>query len=121
MKKAQAFISLVLRDYRFYLPLFLSVIFNALIWFLILWRLPAQTAWIPLHYTVAFGIDWFGPWNKILYYPLISLAIIIINLFLAAQVHDRNSFQSIFLIWTALILQIIILINLIVLILNFFS
>ena len=83
MSNISGFFKILLKKSELYLPFMASLLLNGLVWFLIVWRLPASATWIPLHYSSYFGIDWIGPWINIIYYPAIGLGIIALNLALA--------------------------------------
>ena len=46
-----------------------------------------------LHYSVDFGIDLVGPPSQIFYYPLFGLAIIFLNLVIAAAWREKKDFK----------------------------
>ena len=121
MNRIRQFSKILYSQSQFYLPFITSLFINGLIWLLIIWRLPASTTWIPLHFSSYFGIDWIGPWVQITYYPLIGLAIIILNFFLASMEYNKNRQLAFWLIWTGFIVQLFILTSLIFLIINYFS
>lgn len=121
MVKIKSFLIQLSREPELFLPFFSGLVINALIWFLIITRLPAQAAWIPLHFSTYFGIDWIGPWFKIIYYPAIALLICFFNALLAAFIYDQNSRLGKWLIWSGLLVQIIILISVAMLIIYYFS
>jgi hypothetical protein len=103
------------------LPLLGALLFNVLIWLFITWRLPISSSWIPLHYNAYFGIDLIGPWINIIYYPLIGLIIIFINTALLIIVNDNKNILSISLVWSAVVVQLILIISLSTLIIHYFS
>ncbi|HLD27906.1 MAG TPA: hypothetical protein VJB39_03575 [Patescibacteria group bacterium] len=103
------------------LPLLAALLFNALVWLIITWRLPISAAWIPLHYNSYFGIDWIGPWANIIYYPLIGLAIIAINTILLIVINDNKNVLSVSLAWSAVVVQLFLITSLLTLIIHYFS
>ena len=121
MNKIGKFFSLLIKQPEFYLPFMASLFINGLIWLMIVWRLPATSTWIPLHFSSYVGIDWIGTWIKITYYPGISLLVIALNIFLAALEYNKNRRLALWLVWTGLIIQIFILISLTFLIINYFN
>jgi len=121
MSRIKSFLIQLFRETDLFLPFFSTLLVNALIWFLIIARLPAKTDWIPLHFNTYFGIDWIGPWINVIYYPVTAILIGGVNLLLAAMLYHQNSRLSQWLLWSALIVQIIILTSLSVLIIYYFS
>lgn len=106
---------------NYYLAIILALFLNLLIWLMSVLRIPPSADWIPLHYHVFFGIDWFGPWTYILIYPAIGLFLIILNCVLAFILRIKEPFLSKILIWQNIVVQVLILTFLTSLILNFFS
>ncbi len=121
MSKIKDFLNVLFKQPKLYLPLSAGLFLNGLIWFLIIWRLPASATWIPLHYSSYFGIDWIGPWINIIYYPVISFLIIVINTAIGSLINEKYPNLTVWLFWTNLIVQLIILTSLIFLIINYFS
>jgi hypothetical protein len=105
----------------YYLPLIVSSLINALIWLVIIWRLPVQTAWIPLHYNIYFGIDWIGPWIQFFLYPLVGLIILAINFVINVKIYFKNRLLSLVINYSSLLIQIIILTSVITLIIKYFT
>lgn len=102
-------------------PFLLSLLLNIFLWLLLIWRIPPTTSWIPLHYNVYFGIDWLGPWVYIFIYPLLGLFFILFNVYLAIFLQPKGPFLSRLLIWTGLLIQLLIILSLSTLIINYFS
>lgn len=115
----QQVINLV-KPINFYLPLILSLLMNALIWLFLLWRLPATTNWIPLHFNTYFGIDWIGPWIQIFIYPVIGFLVIIINLIVNLLVYNKERSLIHILNYSSLLVQVIILTGLFTLFIRYF-
>jgi len=111
----------LLKQKNLYLVIIAALFINALIWFLIIWRLPASATWIPLHYNTYLGIDWIGPWIKIIYYPSLGLLILLVNILLAAVIMPKKSQLANWLTWAALVVQFFLLLNLSLLIINYFA
>jgi hypothetical protein len=105
----------------FYLPVLLALFFNCFIWFFLLWRIPSNTTWIPLHYYVFFGIDWLGPWIYIFIYPALGLIYFLVNLVIATFIEHREPLLCKILLWSGFILQLLIILHLSALVIYFFS
>ncbi len=121
MKHFIFYCQIFFKEPKWFGPLLASLFFNSLIWFLIIWRLPASANWIPLYYNVYFGIGWIGPWIQAIYYPLLALIIIIINFLLGSLTYEKNLNLTRWLLWSSLLVQLIILTVVISLIINYFS
>jgi hypothetical protein len=66
-----------------------SVALNVLLWWLLYSKFHSQTEFIPLHYNIYFGIDLYGPWQRILLIPLSGTGIVFINLILSIILYRR--------------------------------
>jgi hypothetical protein len=58
----------------------------AALWFFSAWRFFVSPDFIPLHYTVYFGFDRFGPRNDIFLFPILASVIFGANLAVARRV-----------------------------------
>ena len=105
---------------RFYLPIFVALLLNVLIWLFLIIKIKPSVNWIPLHYNVYFGIDFLGPWVYIFVYPFLGLLIIFINSFISIKLLILEPILAKILIWSALLVQIIIIMSLFFLALNNF-
>ncbi|MFA6304683.1 MAG: hypothetical protein WCV73_04765 [Patescibacteria group bacterium] len=121
MKKIAFFLNKAVSQPQLYLPILANLLVNAFIWFLIIWRLPAQTDWIPLYYNVYFGIGWIGPWLWVIYYPGVCLIILILNIVFSAYLEEGWPILARWLIWSVFCAQIFTLISILSLIINYFS
>jgi hypothetical protein len=112
-----------LLDFRpsFYIPVIISFLLNCLIWFLILWRIPPTSAWIPLHYYVFFQIDWLGPWIYIFIYPMIGLLFFLANIVIASFIEIKEPLLCKFLLWSSVAIQAFLILNISALIIFYFS
>jgi len=95
----------------------ISLCLNLFIWLLIYFRLrpmvkllPADQAFIPLHYNTYLGVDSFGNWLNIFLLPGLGLLIFLINTLLAVLIYNRKDILSYFLVLTNLISQLLLLI-----------
>ncbi|MCX6785964.1 MAG: hypothetical protein NTZ18_03895 [Candidatus Komeilibacteria bacterium] len=121
MKNINVFLGRFYKESALFLPLLAALFINAFIWLLIIWRLPASAAWIPLYYNVYFGIGWIGQWINVIYYPGLSLLILIINLIISGLIYDRQRQLGLALAWAGLGVQVFVLITVLSLIINYFS
>lgn len=92
------------------LSLIISLIGNVSLWGLLTWRIIGWPELIPLHYTIYFGIDLFGPWYQIFILPLIGSLVIIVNFILAAAFYLKEKIGSYFLVITTAVIQILLII-----------
>ena len=103
-----------------YLPFFLACFLNLLLWLFLLVRIQPSDAWIPLHYNVNFGIDFLGPWLYIFLFPSAGFAVIVLNLILALSFQIKEVLLTRLLVWSAVIVQLFIILSLFFLALNSF-
>lgn len=121
MNKLRLFWPQLFQEPKIYSPVLASLFLNILMWFLIIWRLPISAVWIPLHYNSYFGIDWIGPWYKIIYYPAVSLLMVVLNLVLLALITKIDRRIAYLLNWAGVLVQLIVLTALVFLIINYFG
>lgn len=80
----------------------------AWLWFFTLWRYRLSPDFIPLHYTVYFGFDRFGPKYDIFLFPTLGTFILGLNGWIAHILFRRNAlWQGLW--WGVTVLQEIIL------------
>lgn len=53
-------------------------------------KIQPQTDLIPLHYTIAFGIDRIGPWTSAFFLPVSGSAILVANLVVSTSIVERQ-------------------------------
>lgn len=95
-----------------------NVAILAIIWFFSVWRFYVSPDFIPLHYTVYFGFDRFGPRSDILLFPTLSSVIFGANLAVAARVlTGRILWRRVFLSLT-LLMQASLLLSLVLVVLK---
>jgi len=99
------------------IPLATATLLNLAIWLLIYFKfypvvysLPKEQSYIPLHYNIYTGIDLFGSWQRIFIWPTIGLIILLINLILAIIIYEKKEIVSYFLSFAATLAQIFLLI-----------
>lgn len=77
---------------------------------LIIWRvIPlvyGETA-VPLHYNIHFGVDTIGDWKRVFTVPVIGLAVLCLNMFLARYFFSRERALSYIAAGSALFLECI--------------
>ena len=105
----------------FYYPLLAGLLLNGLCWLVLLWRIPQAGEWVPLHYHVFFGINWFGPWLYIFVYPLSAFLFLAANSIIAYFLQNKENFIVRLLVWLGLICQIFTLLYIFALIIFYFS
>ena len=103
-----------------YLPVFLACFLNLLLWLFLIIRIQPSAAWIPLHYNVNFGIDFLGPWLYIFLFPLAGFALIVLDLILGLSFQVKEVLLTRLLVWSAVIVQLFIILSLFFLALNSF-
>lgn len=82
-----------------------SLVLNILIWLLIFFRLhpivrllPADQAFIPLHYNTYMGVDKYGAWTNIFILPSLGALIFFANSLSAVLIYNRKDLLSYFLV-----------------------
>jgi Co/Zn/Cd efflux system component len=94
----------------------LGLTLNILIWLIIylkfyplVYNLPEEQSFIPLHYNIYLGIDLFGPWQNIFYLPGIGLLIFLVNTISALLLYSKKEILSYFLSISSSLLQVFLL------------
>jgi hypothetical protein len=106
-------------DNKIKLVLMLANIFAlAIIWFVASWRFSVSEAFIPIHYTIYFGFDRFGPRYDIFLFPTLSTLILFINLFVGRIVFKGNKLWEDIILGITLLLQMIMIVSLVLAILK---
>ena len=117
MGKTKLFFKECLSDWQLLNPILTALILNAVIWGISVWRLTSGGSWLVLHYNVYFGIDWIGQGFKNFYYPILGLIIFILNYFLSSITNNKES--RLWLLWTTALAQGLVLLNIIMIIINY--
>lgn len=81
-------------------------VLNLGLWVFLSWKLRQLPATIPLHYNIYFGIDLIGPWYQLFVLPGLGFFTLLLNTILA-RVFSQEPMLSAFLLWTALLTQLI--------------
>lgn len=89
---------------------------NIFIWLIIyfkfyplVYNLPEEQSFIPLHYNIYLGVDLFGKWQNIFYLPGIGLAIFLVNTISALLLYSKKEILSYFLSISSALLQVFLL------------
>jgi hypothetical protein len=96
-----------------------SLVLNLLIWLYTFWQYQISTDLIPLHYTIYFGIDLIDYKTKLFFYPLLGIIIISVNTILA-RLFRAEKLVGYFLILSAILAQIFILVTEVMLAVNYY-
>ena len=89
----------------------IALLLNLSNWIWLLWEIRPQEDMIFLHYNILFGVNYIGPWWKVIYLPIIGLVIIILNAILGWILYGKDKFFSQLLNFIALFCQIFLLIS----------
>ncbi|MBI3963441.1 MAG: hypothetical protein HY341_00410 [Candidatus Kerfeldbacteria bacterium] len=87
----------------FELPLARAFLLSALLFNVVTWIVTARSYsptedFVPLHYTIYFGIDLFGPWQYLYTYAAWGAVIVIVNTVIASLILRRH--QALALLFT---------------------
>ena len=86
-------------------------------WFISFWRYNISPEYIPLHYTVYFGFDRFGPRSDIFLFATLGTVIFIVNDIVAIFLFKENQLWRRVFLGLTLFMQIILLVSMILVIL----
>jgi len=99
--------------------LVLSILLNIILILIVYFKMEPRAEPIALRYSIYLGIDLIGSWWHIFIFPLIGLAIIITNFFLAYLIYIKIKILSYFLMLSAAISQLVlIIISILIILLN---
>lgn len=84
-----------------------GLIFNIVLWIVLLSKFGFGSERIPLHFSVVYGIDFVGDSWRIYQIPFLGLAILGANFVLGKIVYEREKLFSYFLFVTAAAVQLI--------------
>jgi len=87
-----------------------ALVGNAVFWIVAAFKIGQVGDIIPLHYNVYFGVDKIGARAEFLQIPEMGLLILALNLFLALNVYKHERLSAYFLILTAALMQVFLLI-----------
>jgi len=76
------------------------------IWFVAIWRWAISSDFIPLHYTVYFGFDRFGPRFDLFLYPVLATAIAGANASILIGFYRRERFVTRYLLVATILLEL---------------
>jgi len=78
-------------------------------WAFLLWRVQPQADQIPLHYTIAFGIDRIGSWISAYMLPATGTALLLANVAVASFLAEHQPATASYLFVVTLFLEIVLL------------
>ena len=84
---------------------FFCIFVVGFLWFLAVWRWRLSADFIPLHYTIYFGLDRFGPKSDLALFPVLGSVVFGVNAFLTWRLFPENQFaRTVLLSFSALLL-----------------
>ncbi|MBI4122454.1 MAG: hypothetical protein HY462_00485 [Parcubacteria group bacterium] len=96
----------------------LSALVLGFVWFLAVWRWRLAADFIPLHYTIYFGLDRFGPKSDLALFPALGSVIFGVNAVLAEKLFAKNQFGRLALLALTLLLVAVLLASFVLIILK---
>lgn len=88
-----------------------SGLLNVFSWLSLALQLRPQNYQVPVHYSSRFGVDATGPWYSLFYLPLLGLALLALNIWLAGFVRGRSAVLVYFVAFSTLLIEALILIT----------
>jgi len=74
------------KNFGLYIGMGLSAGVLGILWFIAGWRFSVSEDFVPLHYTIYFGLDRFGPKYDLFLFPTLGTVIFAVNMLVAASV-----------------------------------
>lgn len=68
----------------------LGIFILAILWIFAFWRYRISSDFVPLHYTIYFGLDRFGPKYDLFLFPSFGTVILVLNIFISRIVFADN-------------------------------
>ena len=70
----------------------LSALLNTATWFWLFWNIRPQEEPVFLHYNILFGVDYIGPWWKMVFLPATGFVILLTNAVLGWLMYQKHAF-----------------------------
>lgn len=104
----------------FLLLLVINLMFNAVLWVMLIAKAPPTIESVPLHYSLTFGIDWLGSWGRLFLYPTLGFLLIILNVYLAIVNQLVNKFLTVVLMILPIFAHVIVGVSVYMLLRNYY-
>lgn len=88
-----------------------GLIINFLVWAFVIIKVRPQPEPIPLHYTIAFGIDRIGPWYSAMMVPLSGTMMALANFMVVAMVAEYQNFTARLIVILTMFIQTLLLVS----------
>ncbi|OGE79201.1 MAG: hypothetical protein A2751_04375 [Candidatus Doudnabacteria bacterium RIFCSPHIGHO2_01_FULL_46_14] len=95
------------KDRLIFVSFVISAILNIILWLMLAGKFGWSAEKIPLHFNVAYGIDYLGTARQVYEIPLTGLVLLAINTLLAVKLYSREKLFSYFLSFGSIVLQLI--------------
>lgn len=104
------------RDRIIFVSLLIAVVANIILWVLVAGKFGYSHERVPLHFNIAYGIDYVGGAKNAFEIPGVGLVVLLTNIFLARLIYGAEKIYSYFLVIAAAVVQIILLLSLVALV-----
>lgn len=96
----------------------LSAIALGIIWFVAIWRFGVSEDFVPLHYTIYFGLDRFGPKHDLFLFPVLGTVVLAMNMAVSRMVFWGNALWQGILMGLTFLMEMILLTSLVLAVLK---
>ena len=84
-----------------------SVLFNIGIWLFLFFKMEPSEYPVPIHFNIYFGIDVVEYYYQAFIIPVVGIVVILVNLFFAFYLYEKEKFIAQFLAGSSLFIQIL--------------
>lgn len=89
-----------------------------ILWFIAGWRFSVSEDFVPLHYTIYFGLDRFGPKYDLFLFPTLGTVILAVNMLVARSAFFGNKLWQAVLGGLTFLMEMILLVSLVLAVLK---
>ncbi|MEK7189207.1 MAG: hypothetical protein AAB671_01760 [Patescibacteria group bacterium] len=102
----------------FYAGTTLSALVLGMLWFVAAWRFSVSEDFVPLHYTIYFGLDRFGPKYDLFLFPTLGAVILAVNLMVARTAFLASRLWQAVLMGLTFLMELVLLVSLVLAVLK---
>lgn len=95
-----------------------AIFIAVILWIFAFWRYRISSDFVPLHYTVYFGLDRFGPKYDLFLFPSFGTIILILNIFISRIVFEDNRLWKAVILGLTFMMELILLVSLVLVVLK---
>ncbi len=90
----------------------INILVLCVTWLISVWRFQVSPNFIPLHYTIYFGFDRFGPKYDLFLFPVLGTIILATNIIIMRALFKNNRLWRGLILWLTILMELILLTSL---------